>query len=645
MAHGRIDALPIMGRTPERESLYDFSMPYLTLQGAAFIRKGSASDISTANLNTKEIVVMKGDNAEEYARRHHLSPYIFTYNTLQEAFLRLAEGQHDVLLVQQVTGLNVIRELGINNIETLNLSLPNFQQDYCFAVQKGNASLLTKFNEGLSIVIANDSYKTIQSKWFGPDILGRTTSREALENFVLYLIILILILVGIWIYTLRRQIRKRTKRLKREVQDHRQTLFLLERQKNHLLQSEQQVRLLLNSTAEGIYGIDLKGNCTFINQSALKLLGFISPDEVLGQNMHLLMHHTHNDGSNYSIETCKIHEAIQQSKGTFVEGEMFWRSDGTSFLSEYYAYPVIKSGQITGSVISFRDITRRHMAQQELMNLKNDLELKVAERTAELEEKIESLNKNQRAMLFLVGDLNAISAELKEERKKLELSNHELEAFTYSVSHDLRAPLRAINGYAEFLIHDYAPLLDDEGKRFIHVIRSNTLKMEQLITDLLRLSRVFKTNLTLMPVDMGEMARSIFIGLTDSIHQKSYKFVLHPLPKVLCDGGLIKQVWQNLIGNAIKYSAKSPVKEIEIGAEERESDLLFFVKDKGAGFNSAYKKKLFGVFQRLHRDDEFEGTGVGLATVQRIIRRHGGQVWAEGEVGQGATFYFTLPKQ
>jgi light-regulated signal transduction histidine kinase (bacteriophytochrome) len=162
--------------------------------------------------------------------------------------------------------------------------------------------------------------------------------------------------------------------------------------------------------------------------------------------------------------------------------------------------------------------------------------------------------------------------------------------------------------------------------------------MEQLITDLLGLSRVIKTNLTLMPVDMGQMVQSIFIDLTDSIQQKNYKFALHPLPKVLCDGGLMKQVWQNLIENAIKYSAQSPVKEIEIGAEERASDCLFFIKDKGAGFNNAYKKKLFGVFQRLHRNDEFEGTGVGLATVQRIIHRHGGEVWGEGEVGRAPSF-------
>ncbi len=642
---GHLDAVPIMARTPEREPAFDFSMPYLTLNGAAFIRKGSRTNINPSNFKTKEIAVMKGDNAEEYVRRHQLSPYIFTYNTLQEAFLRLAEGQHDVLLVQHVTGLNVIRELGVRNIETIELDLPDFYQDYCFAVQKGNTALLAKLNEGLSIVIANDTYKTIQEKWFGPSVLGFPSWKIVIENMVLYLVSLIIIVVGIWIVTLRRQIRKRTERLNKEVKDHRLTLLLLEQQKSQLLNSEEQVRLLLNSTAEGIYGIDLKGTCTFINQAALKLLGFIAPHEVLGRNMHHLMHHSYKDGTLYPIEACKIHEAMQQTKGIYVEGEMLWRSDGSGFISEYNAYPVIKSGRIIGSVISFRDITMRHEAQQELLKLKNDLEIKVAERTTELEEKIDTLNKNQKAMLFLVEDLNAISSELKEERQKLEFSNHELEAFTYSVSLDLRAPLRAINGYAEFLLHDYAPLLDDEGKRFIDVIRNNTQKMELLINDLLRLSRVFKANLTLTPVDMTQMAESTFIGLNDSIKQKSFKFVLHPLPKILCDEGLMKQVWQNLIGNALKYSARSPVKEIEIGAEERDSDLLFFIKDKGAGFNSTYKYKLFGVFQRLHRDDEFEGTGVGLATVQRIIRRHGGQVWAEGAVGKGATFYFTLPKK
>jgi PAS domain S-box-containing protein len=226
------------------------------------------------------------------------------------------------------------------------------------------------------------------------------TWKEIFENLILYLVSLLLIMVGLWIYTLRRQIRKRTRRLKEEVQDHRQTLFQLERQKNQLLQSEQQVRLLLNSTAEGIYGVDRKGHCTFINQAAIKLLGFISADEVLGQSMHHLMHHTHNDGSHYPIEACKIHDAILQSKGKHVEGEVFWRSDGTSFYSEYFAYPIIKGRHITGSVISFRDITLRYMAQQELLNLKNDLEKKVAERTAELEEKLKASIKTKKPCFF-----------------------------------------------------------------------------------------------------------------------------------------------------------------------------------------------------------------------------------------------------
>jgi PAS domain S-box-containing protein len=645
LENGRIDALPVMGRTPEREPLYDFSMPYLTLHGAAFVRKGDTTIKNMEDLKTKEIAVMKGDNAEEYAHRHELSPYIFTYNTLQEAFLRLAEGQHDVLLVQHVTGLNVIREMGVNNVEIKELALPDFQLDYCFAVQKGNTTLLNKLNEGLSLVIANDTYKKIQSKWFGPGVFGIPSWKKIIENLVLYTVSLLLISVGIWIYTLRRQIYKRTERLNREVKDHRLTFLLLEQQKTQLLHSEEQVRLLLNSTAEGIYGIDLKGACTFINQAALKLLGFISPNEVLGRNMHHLMHHSYKDGSLYPIEACKIHQVMQQTRGTFVEGEMLWRSDGSGFISEYNAYPVMKNGRIIGTVTSFRDITKRHEEQLELLNLKNELEIKVAERTAELEEKIETLNKNQKAMLFLVEDLNAISSELKDERQKLEFSNHELEAFTYSVSHDLRAPLRAIKGYAEFILQDYSPQLDDEGKRFISVIHSNTLKMELLINDLLRLSRVFKANLTFMPMDMTQMAQSTFIDLTDSIEQENYTFAVHPMPKVFCDEGLMKQVWLNLIGNALKYSAKSPVKEIEIGAEERETDMLFYIKDKGAGFNDAYKNKLFGVFQRLHREDEFEGTGIGLATVQRIIRRHGGQVWAEGKVDHGATFYFTIPKK
>lgn len=288
--------------------------------------------------------------------------------------------------------------------------------------------------------------------------------------------------------------------------------------------------------------------------------------------------------------------------------------------------------------------TELEQKNKELLDLQKNLEGEVLARTAELEEKVQKLNKSQKAMLYMVEDLNLITSELKTERKRLKISNSELDAFTYSVSHDLRAPLRAINGFSEFLLEDYASKLDEEGNRYLTVIRQNASKMDGLISDMLNLSRISRTELRLSNVDMGQTAQSIFTEIATEKENKDFNLIIGNIPKVKCDLKLINQVWQNLIGNALKYSVGSEVKKIEIRAEENRSEIIYCVKDWGAGFNPKYKHKLFGVFQRLHTEDEFEGTGVGLAIVQRIIHRHGGRVWAEGSPGKGAMFWFSLPK-
>ncbi|MDZ7832394.1 MAG: ATP-binding protein [Desulfobacterales bacterium] len=280
-----------------------------------------------------------------------------------------------------------------------------------------------------------------------------------------------------------------------------------------------------------------------------------------------------------------------------------------------------------------------------LNNLKDDLEAQVAQRTAELREKVEKLNNSQQAMLYMVEDLNQMTAELKEERRNLELANQELEAFAYSVSHDLRAPLRAIDGYARFLLEDYAQQLDNEGRRFIDTIRQNAVRMDKLISDLLSLSRISRAEMNFSPVDMRAIVESVYQELASESEKTAFDIHIDRLPQVACDITLIKQVWRNLIGNALKYSAKSNIKKIEIEAQQKDREVIFCITDYGAGFDERYAHKLFSVFQRLHKDDEFEGTGVGLAIVQRIIHRHGGRVWARGKIDHGAAFFFTLPRQ
>jgi len=226
---------------------------------------------------------------------------------------------------------------------------------------------------------------------------------------------------------------------------------------------------------------------------------------------------------------------------------------------------------------------------------------------------------------------------------QLECTNKELAAFSYSVSHDLRAPLRAIDGFSGFLEEGYGEKLDEEGRRLLSIIRANTRKMDRLITDLLALSRATQNELNYTTLDMRALVEAIYDEVVPEEIRRQFKFTLGALPAVRGDAVLLRQVWVNLISNAIKYTSKSPVKEIEIGGFIKGAEVVYYIKDTGVGFNPDYAGKLFGAFQRLHKAEDFEGSGIGLAIVQRIIRRHEGQVWAEGAENAGATFSFSIP--
>jgi len=244
-------------------------------------------------------------------------------------------------------------------------------------------------------------------------------------------------------------------------------------------------------------------------------------------------------------------------------------------------------------------------------------------------------------------DIRKLNAELElrviERTTQLQEANKELEAFSYSVSHDLRAPLRAISGFASMLLEDNAKQLDEQGRHNLNLVCSEAVRMGQLIDDLLAFSRMSRQSAQLADVDMGDLAQEVFDECAARASGRKLQFKLHPLPTARCDRTLLRHVLVNLISNAIKYSRPKAVAKIEVGGRAEGGELLYYVKDNGVGFDMRYVQKLFGVFQRLHTEAEFEGTGVGLAIVQRVIHRHGGRVWAESTLKEGATFYFTLP--
>jgi PAS domain S-box-containing protein len=368
-----------------------------------------------------------------------------------------------------------------------------------------------------------------------------------------------------------------------------------------LTASEEKYQYTMDKMMEGIQIIGFDWRYLYINEAAAKQ-GKYSRAELTGYTM------TEKYPGIENTDFFKIMAKCMEDRTVYHFDNPFEFPDKTSGWFQLSIQPVPE-----GIFILSIDISERKKAELEILQLNENLEHKVAERTQEL----------------------------KESNLQLELVNKELNSFTYSVSHDLRAPLRAVDGYSKILAEDYDSVLDEEGHRLLDNIQQNARKMGKLIDDLLIFSRLGKKEIQKTEVDMQLLTEEVVqeIKPADSTTViKIEKMITAP-----ADYGLIRQVMINFVSNAIKYSSKTTQPLIVIRSEQKENEIIYSIQDNGVGFEMSYAHKLFGVFQRLHSNEEFEGTGVGLAIVQRIIHKHSGQVWAEAEPGKGATFHFSLP--
>jgi PAS domain S-box-containing protein len=373
--------------------------------------------------------------------------------------------------------------------------------------------------------------------------------------------------------------------------------------RDELAESEERFRATFEQAAVGIAHVSPEGQWLRINQRLCDIVGY-GHEELLQRTFQDI---THPEDVNADLSYHR--QLLSGEIKTYAMEKRYFRKDG-AIIWVNLTVSLVRAAD--GSPLHFisavEDITDRKRAEEEIRRLNESLEQRVIERTAQLE-----------------------------------TANKELEAFAYSVSHDLRAPLRAIDGFSRIVCEDCSEKLDAEGNRLLSVIRTNTKKMDQLITDLLALSRVSRSELSFSRIDMGTMVHSVFHEIASPEIQNQFVFSVSPLPDAYGDPVLMRQVWSNLLSNAVKYTLPKEKRRIEVGANSDNERTTYYVKDSGVGFNPDYVHKLFGVFQRLHKAEEFEGTGVGLAIVQRIIHRHGGRAWAEGRVDNGATLYFSLP--
>jgi light-regulated signal transduction histidine kinase (bacteriophytochrome) len=267
---------------------------------------------------------------------------------------------------------------------------------------------------------------------------------------------------------------------------------------------------------------------------------------------------------------------------------------------------------------------RSEQSQRALLNILEDIDVE-KNKVAEVNQRLETVNR-----------------ELEHRSGELETTNKELEAFTYSVSHDLRAPLRHIDGFSRLLLEDHSKELSEEAQRLLGRVRQGTQLMGALVDDLLNLSRVSRREVASLVTDLNALVEEVLAELRPTFQGRQVECRVDRLPFAQCDPGLVRQVFTNLLANAIKFTRRRERAVIEVDQTRNDGHVAVFIRDNGVGFSVKYAAKLFGVFQRLHRPEDFEGTGVGLATVQRIIQKHGGRVWVEAEIDKGATFYFTL---
>ena len=362
-----------------------------------------------------------------------------------------------------------------------------------------------------------------------------------------------------------------------------------------------QLAAIVTSSDDAIVGKDLRGIVTSWNAGAERIFGY-SEAEMIGQPIRRLI------PGDRQIEEERILATIARGETVRHFDTVRVRKDGTKIPVSVTVSAIRDfGGRIVGASKVAREISDRKRAENTIRKLNASLEQRVAERTAQLE-----------------------------------AANRELEAFSYSVSHDLRAPLRAIDGFSQAVVEDFGALLPPEGQRYLETIRASARRMGALIDDLLTFARLNRLEMKRQPIDTAALVHDCLEELGAPWPDRKVDVRVAELIESSGDPSLLKQVWLNLLSNALKYSRNREHATIEIGSTGTRPNPIFFVRDNGAGFDMRYADKLFGVFQRLHHADEFEGTGVGLAIVQRIVTRHGGRIWAEAGVDKGATFFFTL---
>lgn len=617
VGEGRADVLMGMFRSTERAQSFDFSMPHSIVSYCLFARQGTPVG-NMGELAGKVILVEQGDVADDIAR--HLTELggIQHFDSPLQVLRALAEGQGDAALLPRLQGLYLCGEHRLQGIRAVGPPLQ--PQEYCFAVSEGNPALVGLLNEGLAIVQHNGTYDRIHQQWFGIRSPGFWQRSEV--RYVVYAMVGIILLLVVLI--------ARGARLARE----------LRRKQRALVETEARWHLALEGSGLGVFDWDVAQDHLVYSPQYHRLLGY--EPGTLGGGIAQWRERVHPDELPASQASLDRH---LRGEAPFYESE--YRMRGANGAYRWYmargkVLARTPDGQPLRHLGILADITDRKLIELQLQHSRDLLEQRVQERTTELSKRVTEAEQINRAMANVMQDLQGTNRKLTEMSGTLAERNRELDAFAHSVSHDLRAPLRAIDGFTGIIEEEYGDKLDSEGRRLLGIVRESAQRMTQLIADLLAFSRLGRQPLHAEEVSIQDMVADA-LGNVQRKADGQVAFSVGNLPTAYGDRGMLQQAFANLIDNAVKFSAAKAEPRITIDGTSEEEGVHYWIRDNGIGFEPKYANRIFQVFERLHPPERYPGTGVGLSLVQRIVQRHGGTIWAEAEPETGATFHIRLP--
>jgi PAS domain S-box-containing protein len=583
---GKVDVLDPISYLESRQRLYEFSRPYAKVEARVYFHRSISGISDVASMNGFSVGAKDGSACALWLAERGIS-MLRKYATAELLVQAAAAGEVRLFCMDSPTAEHFLFKSGV--ADEFRETPPLYSTNFHWVVKQGRTELRDFIQQGFDR-IKPEELAEIDARWVGSPLQSPLTKRYFVYAGVGAAVLLALgVLLLAWNRALQQRVALRTADLNAAMA---------------LIRADaERIHVLYNNAPCGYHSLSRDGTFISVNDTELEWLG--EPREAVVGKRKFEDYLTEQGRREFAVN----HPVFLEQGGIRdLEYQIVNRRDGgvrTVLLSAKMVRDA--QGRDLMSSSTLHDITARRIAEDKLRELNIELENRIQERTAQLS-----------------------------------TANKELSAFSYSLSHDLRAPLRSIDGFSKLLLERYAGYLDDQGRSYIQRLRRAGTRIGLLIDDMLRLSRVSFLELHLADIDVSRVAHEIAGDLAHAHPERRVQFAVADGLKAVGDPGLLRIVLENLIGNAWKYTSKKAAAKIEVGRAVERGVTSFYVRDDGAGFDMEFAEKLFEPFQRLHNSAEFEGTGIGLATVQRVIDRHRGRVWAEGSVGQGATVFFTL---